>query len=138
MRGNDNKVGICGEFWAKYIFCNLKGYELCEVPPSNNKGYDFSCKKDGQELKVSVKVITDENQRGRSCRLQVGYPWDVVLIIHLKDDLMPLRYGLFSRQEFEKAKQAKVLTSDQPMIHLRWLGKNGWINKYGKVESFNT
>ncbi len=44
LGGNDNKVGIAGEYWAKRHY-HSKGYRLTEVPASNNPGYDFRCRK---------------------------------------------------------------------------------------------
>src|SRR5688500_12452731 len=55
LAGNDNLVGCAGEYWVKRRYHNL-GYRITEVPLSNNEGYDFRCEKDGNALRVSVKV----------------------------------------------------------------------------------
>jgi len=40
LSGNDNKVGVAGEFWAKKLFHSM-GWQLVSVPASNNEGFDF-------------------------------------------------------------------------------------------------
>src|SRR2546426_990101 len=78
LQGNDNKVGVCGEFWAKKFYIE-RGFRIVEVPGRNNEGYDFKCARNGREVRVSVKVISKESKGGRQLRLKQSNRWDELM-----------------------------------------------------------
>ena len=66
--GNDNIIGRIGEFVA-LRFLEHRGEHPRKHKNSSNPGYDFV---DGRH-RTQVKVITEENQNGRSVRLRKGW-----------------------------------------------------------------
>jgi len=130
--GNDNKVGVCGEFWAKWYY-HHKGYQITEVPRSNSEGYDFRCKRDQAEVRISVKVVSDESKGGRQLQLKDSPNWDRLVLVLLDEALYPYRMGIATREQFNEAKRSKAIGS-QPFVSRSWVGKRGWMSRYGKVE----
>jgi hypothetical protein len=134
LSGNDNKVGVAGEFWAKQFY-EQQGYELASIEVSNNEGFDFRCRQAGKEIKVSVKVISDESKSGRQMPLKTKGRWDELFVLLLTDQLRPYRCGRVPRKEFERARTSGAIGS-KPKVSRSWLGKKGWISQYGKVEDW--
>jgi hypothetical protein len=135
LQGNDNKVGAAGEFWAIRYYC-CRGYRLVEVPRSNNAGYDFRCTQDrGRELRISVKVVSDENVNGTQLPLKKAQNWDVLFVVLLSKDLFPYKRGLATRSQFNRARRDKAI-GETPTIARRSLNPAGWITKYGTVEEW--
>lgn len=134
LSGNDNKVGIAGEFWAKMLF-HREGWTLVSVPYSNNEGFDFSCSRRGSAIRVSVKVISDESVKGRQLPLKSGAPWDVLCVLLLKTSLTPYRYGIAKRSQFKLA-QRKGIIGCKPTVSRSWLNPKGWISRYGEVKNW--
>lgn len=132
LMGNDNKVGVCGEFWAKKFYVD-HGYEITEVPLSNNEGYDFTCAKAGQKVRVSVKVISQESKTGRQLRLKESEKWDELLMILLNEELVPYCFGLVSRSQFNQAVYDGAI-GKAPFMNRSACNRGGWISRYGKVE----
>lgn len=137
LGGNDNKVGIAGEYWAKFYY-HRKGYRLTKVFPSNNPGYDFTCRKDNHTIRVTVRAISKENKRGYSIRLPHFNHWNELCIILLGDNLKPYRMGRCTSTQFKQAFQDKRLTAkdQQPVLHRSSLNSKGWISDYGEVDNF--
>ena len=135
LQGNDNKVGAAGEFWAIQYYCS-KGYRIVEVPCSNNAGYDFRCRKGSEcDLRVSVKVVTDESVKGTQLPLKKSNMWDVLFVVLLSEKLLPYRRGFATRRDFERARRAKAI-GETPQIARRSLNPRGWIGTYGEVEDW--
>jgi len=132
LGGNDNKVGVCGEFWAKWYY-HRKGYQITEVPCSNTEGYDFRCKHGQEEIRISVKVVSDENKNGRQLQLKDSPNWDELVLVLLDDLMYPYRMGIATREQFNQAKRNKVIGS-RPSVSRSWVAKRGWMSRYGKVE----
>lgn len=132
--GNDNKVGIAGEYWAKRHY-HRKGHRLTEVFASNNPGHDFKCQKGRRTIRVTVRAISNENKRGCSIRLPSVKHWDELCVILLGDDLRPYRTGRCTAEQFRRAFQERRLTSkdQRPKLHRSALNENGWISDYGEV-----
>ena len=124
--GNDNIIGRFGEFVALQFLERL-GQRPEKVVSSSNPGFDLI---EGS-LRTQVKVITAENQRGRTVRLKE--PWDQLLLIQLCPDYRPLRIGLLTKTQFAKASKARHLASATPFVTLGMLGPKGLISKYGRV-----
>ena len=135
LQGNDNKVGAAGEYWAMKYY-RSKGYEIIEVPRSNNAAYDFKCRRDKRTLRISVKVISDENRRGTQLRLKKSNLWDTLFVVLLSDTLQPYKRGFASRRQFEIA-QRNGSIRETPTIARRSLNQRGWLTIYGKVEDWS-
>jgi hypothetical protein len=132
LGGNDNKVGVSGEFWAKKYYVD-RGYEITEVPNSNNEGYDFKCASGEQQLRISVKVITKESKTGRQLRLKKSNQWDELLMVLLTEELSPYCFGRVTRSQFRQAINDKKI-GEQPFMDRRNCNDRGWINRYGQVQ----
>ena len=124
--GNDNIIGRFGEFVALQFLERL-GQKPEKVISSSNPGFDLI---EGS-LRTQVKVITVENQKGRTVRLKE--PWDQLLLIQLGPDYDPIRVGLLTKSQFTQAKMDGHLRSSTPFVALRMLGPKGLISKYGRV-----
>ena len=129
--GNDNKVGIAGEFWAKSHYVGL-GYRISETPHSSNEGYDFACSKDGRVIRVSVKVVSDESKTGRQLRLKESERWDELLLVRLDEHLRPYLIGRATRAHFDQA-VADGKIGRRPFVSKYWAGLKGWMSVYGEV-----
>jgi hypothetical protein len=135
LAGNDNKVGVCGEFWAKWYY-HQHGYQITEVPRSNNEGYDFRCARDQAAIRVSVKVVSDESKGGRQLRLKRSANWDVLVLVLLDESLCPYHIGIATRSEFDAARSAGAI-GPEPFVSRSWVGTKGWMSQYGKVEKIS-
>jgi len=134
LSGNDNKVGVAGEFWAKMLY-HRRGWSLVSVPRPNNAGFDFSCSRRGSTVRVSVKVISDESKKGRQLPLKPDGPWDALCVMLLKTSLEPYRYGMATRRQFNRAQKQGVI-GRKPTVSRSWLGPKGWITEYGEVKTW--
>jgi hypothetical protein len=128
LAGNDNKVGVIGEFWSKLFYIE-QGYVLGDPLPSNEKSYDFKCTKDGQLTRVSVKVVSDESKTGAQLPLKVPHLWDELVLILLSVEMKPYRIGRATQQDFASAVAAGK-TSNTPTVRRSWLGEKGWMSNF--------
>ncbi|NJO34811.1 MAG: hypothetical protein HC869_18525 [Rhodospirillales bacterium] len=135
LAGNDNKVGIAGEFWAKWHYCRL-GAQIIEVMPPSNEGYDFVCRRGSRRVRISVKVISAENKRGRQLRLKSRGTWDEICLVLLNTDLTPSRIGVAGRNDFLKAQKARKNLSVDPIVTKFWLGPKGWLTQHGQTRDY--
>ena len=133
LGGNDNKVGVCGEYWVKRRYLK-RGYQIVEVPASNNRGWDFRCARRGSKLRVSVKVVSDESLTGLQMPMKEGAAWDELALVQLDDHLCSYRFGIVTRRQYERA-QREGRIGRKPRVSRGWLGGRGWICKYGNVEN---
>jgi hypothetical protein len=124
--GNDNMVGRFGEFIALQFLERL-GQRPVKVADLANAGFDLV---EGT-VRTQVKVISAENQLGRSVRLKE--PWDQLMLIQLCPDYRPLRLGLLTKEQCSAARQAGHISSPNPFVTLGMLGPRGLISKYGRV-----
>ncbi len=131
LTGNDNKVGVAGEFWAKWIF-HSRGWSIERVEGTNNPGFDFVAVR-SKRVRVSVKVITDESRSGKQMRLRE--PWDCVCIVLLSHSLALRRSGIATRSQFDAARSESSLGST-PRVSRTWLNPRGWINRYGETQNW--
>lgn len=123
--GNDNIIGRIGEFIA------LRFLErLCQRPvkvlSSSNPGYDLI----EEDRKTQVKVITEENTRGRTVRLKED--WDQLLLIELGEHYRPIRIGLLTKDQHRQAISENGW-SGIPVVSRTMLQPKGLIGKYGRV-----
>jgi hypothetical protein len=133
LAGNDNKVGVCGEFWAKLFYLS-RGYSLGEGLASNNEGHDFVCFIAGEPCRVSVKVVSDESKTGAQLPLKESENWDELLLVLLDEEMVPWKFGLVTRAQFNLAIEQKAI-GKAPTVRRSWLGPKGWMERYG--DSFN-
>ena len=134
LSGNDNKVGVAGEFWAKLLF-HREGWTLVSVPASNNEGFDFTCSRAGDTICVSVKVISDESVKGKQLPLKPDAPWDVLCVLLLTTSLTPYRYGIAKHSQFKFAQREGII-GRKPTVSRSWLNPKGWISRYGEVKNW--
>ncbi|QAB15116.1 hypothetical protein [Hydrogenovibrio thermophilus] len=126
ISGNDNMIGRIGEFIALRFLESL-GQRPKKVTGKSNPGYDLE---DGTIL-TQVKVITDENVKGRNVRLKK--PWNQLILIELGEHYKPIRIGQLTEREHNKALEENATWSNQPTVKLTMLSDKGMIGKYGKV-----
>lgn len=126
--GNDNIIGRIGEFIA-LRFLEKSGRRPEKVLSSSNPGFDLT---EGT-ARIQVKVITEENQKGRSVRLTD--PWTELLLIELDAGYKPSRLGHITKEQHERACVENVGWSRTPIVKRTMLGPKGLIARYGCVYS---
>ena len=126
--GNDNIIGRIGEFIA-LRFLERLGRNPVRVLGGANPGYDLT---EGEE-QIQVKVITEENQKGRNVRLTD--PWTELVLIELGAEYRPSRIGIISRAQHRRACQENNGWSLSPYVKRTMLGPKGLIGRYGRVYS---
>jgi hypothetical protein len=124
--GNDNIIGRIGEFIALRFLESL-GQRPTKVEGSSNPGYDLI---EGT-LQTQVKVMTEENQRGRNVRLTE--PWNQLVLIELGEHYKPKRIGLLTRAQHLQSCQENKTWSSTPYVKRTMLGPKGLIGRYGRV-----
>jgi len=136
LHGNDNKVGIAGEYWAMRYYHERLKRELKDRPSSSSHpGYDFRCAKGNRNVRVSVKSVSKENKKGRTVRLGAPEQWDELLLVILDYDLRPLRFGRATKPQYERA-VANCRIGKNPYVSESWVNPKGWMSRgqYGTVE----
>ncbi|HEV2652314.1 MAG TPA: hypothetical protein VGU69_13715 [Rhizomicrobium sp.] len=128
--GNDNKVGIAGEFWA-FLFYHRRGYQFDGLPRhTNNKDFDFAfLDPQGNHLRISVKSITAENSRGTTTRVSVDGSWDELCIVQMSALLSPERIGTVSKAKFSERFRAR---KSAPATNRKWLSES-WLDLHEPV-----
>ena len=131
--GNDNKVGIAGEYEAmRYYQCVLRRHLVDRPARSNNTGYDFRYSSGTQPIAVSVKTVTRENKKGKTMPLK-GDSWDELCVVLLDCNLKPYRIAVATQSDFEKAVDGKKVRRHEP-VSRDWLEKGGWL--HGKAKDW--
>lgn len=126
IAGNDNMIGRIGEFIALRFLESL-GQKPKKVEGKSNPGYDL----EEDFVLTQVKVITDENQKGRNVRLKK--PWNQFILIELGKHYKPIRIGILTEDQHQKSLDENKSWSEQPIVKLTMLGDKGLIGRYGKV-----
>lgn len=124
--GNDNIIGRIGEFIALRFLESL-GQKPTKVEGSSNQGYDFI----EQEVQTQVKVITEENKKGRNVRLVE--PWTQLVVVELGEGYKPNRIGVLDKCQFQRACSENENWCVTPYVKRSMLGRKGLIGKYGRV-----
>ncbi|MGH8529961.1 MAG: hypothetical protein ACRETN_09000 [Nevskiales bacterium] len=124
--GNDNIIGRVGEFIGLRFLEGL-GQNPAKVKGNSNPGYDFI---EG-DVQTQVKVITEENQKGRNVRLTE--PWTQLVFIELGEHYKPRRVGLLTKAQFQQARLENPTWSGTPFVKRTMLGPKGLISRYGRV-----
>ena len=126
--GNDNLVGRIGEFIA-YQYLHEHKRNPRRPKRKTEKGYDFIC--DNGKTKVSVKTITFENKAGSTTI--ISEPWDELILITINDKVKVEKLGIITKSQFLEAIQNGHLKSKSPYARRTMVGRNGLINKFGKI-----
>ncbi len=132
LRGNDNIVGTrIGEYIA---MCWLKrqGRNPLKADVPTEKGYDLVV----GETRISVKMLTQENTRGRTTRLTD--PWDELLVIDFDTKALRYRVGWLLRTDFDRARLENPTWSEHPYVKSTMLGNKGLVGRYGKMTGYVT
>jgi hypothetical protein len=124
--GNDNIIGRIGEFIGLRFLESL-GQKPVKVNGSSNTGYDLS----ENEIRTQVKVITEENQKGRNVRLVE--PWTQLVVIELGPRYRPIRIGVLTKVQHLCACIENPGWSKTPYVKRSMLGPKGLISRYGRV-----
>ncbi len=129
LRGNDNIVGIIGEFVAVQFL--EKEFKRKSVKRNENpveKGYDIVA--DGK--KVSVKTITAENASGRTTPIKE--PWDELVLVELGENSRVLRIGYTTYKEFEHFRKSLNEGEDwRPVASRSMFNKGGLVFEKRKI-----
>lgn len=124
--GNDNIIGRIGEFIALRFLESL-GQKPVKLETSSNPGHDFI---EG-DVQTQVKVISEENKKGRNVRLVE--PWTQLVVIELGEGYKPHRIGVLAKEQFRQACSENATWCATPYVKRTMLGKNGLIGRYGRV-----
>ena len=130
LAGNDNFIGRIGEYLA-ISFLKQNSREAKKVESRSEKGYDLL---DGN-VRISVKILTTENVKGRGLRLTE--PWDELLVIDLNLTTRGYRVGHLTRAQFKNARFMNPSWSMRPKVKKSMLGTKGLIGKYGMVSKYS-
>lgn len=124
--GNDNIIGRIGEFIALRFLESL-GQKPEKILHSSNPGYDLI----ENSIQTQVKVITSENQKGKSVRLKK--PWNQLVLIELGEHYKPVRIGVLTEDQHQLALNENKGWSKSPIVKLTMLGPKGLIGRYGTI-----
>jgi hypothetical protein len=124
--GNDNIVGRIGEFIALRFLESL-GRHPTKVSHSSNTGFDLI----ERDLRIQIKVITEENREGRTVR--ITEPWDQLIVIELGAHYKPIRIGLLTKDQHRAALADNTKWSHAPIVRRTMVGHKGLISRYGRV-----
>ncbi len=128
ISGNDNIIGSrIGEFLAIELY-KLKNINTIKEVSSTNPGFDLTYINGNEKRKISVKLITGENEYGRTTRLKKD--WDDFILIELNSKYRIIKIGLLAFEKFKIAKEM-FCYSETPIVKRTMLNKNGMILKSG-------
>ena len=116
--GNDNIIGRIGEFIALRFLEGL-GQHPTKVRGSSNQGYDLVEK----QRQTQVKVITEENQKGRNVKLTE--PWNQFVLIELGQHYKTVRIGILTKAKQEEALAENAGWSRTPNCQTHNVGSKG-------------
>jgi hypothetical protein len=125
--GNDNIIGRIGEYIAMRFLQRTLGQRPKKVLHPSNPGFDLT---EGR-IRTQVKVITEENQRGRSMRVRPG--WDQFVLVELGAEYKPHRIGVLSVEQHQAARQGDARLSAEPFASRSMLNEGGLIGRFGAV-----
>ena len=127
LAGNDNIVGRIGEYLAM-SFLTTRGRITKKVQSRSEKGHDLLV----GTTRVSVKLLSSENVKGRGARLTE--PWDELLILELDTQSLEYRIGHLLKSQFETALAQHPDWVRNPIVKKTMLGPKGLIGRYGSIE----
>ncbi len=128
LKGNDNKVGVIGEYYA-FLYLENQGRDVKKVESKSQEGFDLES--DGK--RISVKIITRENSSGKTTKLKKG--WDEFILLILDEDYSVNSIGHININQMRTAIRENKGWSETPVVKRSMINNTGLIGKYGKVES---
>jgi hypothetical protein len=128
--GNDNIIGRIGEYIAIRFLARRYRQHPRRVDGNANPGFDLI---DRGRRRTQVKVITPENQNGRTVRLR--QPWDQFVLIVLDENYRPHNIGRITAREHRKARRDNPRWSETPVASVTMLNPRGLIRRYGEVSN---
>jgi len=120
LSGNDNMVGRLGEYLA-VVHLRSIGLEPKKAPSKSQRGFDLVCGR----RRFSVKILTSENERGRSTRLKD--PWTDFILIAFHFDTLSYKLAHITRKQFAAARRRDQRLSKNPVVKASMLGKRGLV-----------
>lgn len=126
--GNDNLVGRIGEFIA-YQYLHDHNRQPKRPKSKTEKGFDFIC--DNGQTRVSVKTITAENKVGSTTI--ITEPWDELILITINEKIKIEKFGILTKEQFQKATDSGHIKSKKPYARRTMLGPKGLISKFGII-----
>ena len=126
LSGNDNIIGRIGKFIAFQFLIDRNPTK--KDLDKNNQGFDILC--DNKQIRVSVKVITDENSSGKTTKIKKE--WDELILVELGKDCRILRLGHITKIQFIKAVN-KGHCKLEPTCSRTMLNPKGLFIKYGQL-----
>ncbi|MDT0676462.1 hypothetical protein [Autumnicola musiva] len=127
LQGNDNIIGRIGEAIA-HSFLEQQGRIPEVILNQTEPGYDIICHDNGD--KVSVKLITFENERGSTSKIKK--PFDIFIGIELSNDFNVLRLAYITRKQFEFG-LLKMSRVPEPNFSRNMFNINNLFPRFGKV-----
>lgn len=127
FHGNDNIVGRIGEFIAMN-FLKRHGRPVSKATSKVQKGFDL---KVDQDVEVSVKVITAENNLGRTTR--VKKPWTELILITLNAHYQVDRIGHITASEMAYAVSQGFLKNEEPYASRNMVRDGGLFERFGRL-----
>ena len=128
LSGNDNIIGRIGEYIA-FEYLNLQNRNPIKAV-INRAGYDIVCD-NKDEIKISVKLISNENKKGRTTK--IGESWNELIIILLDENYEIQKLGHISEKEFDSGINNNDFKGAYKYASRTMVNEDGIITKYGKV-----
>jgi hypothetical protein len=127
FHGNDNIVGRIGEFVAM-LFLKRQGRTVSKATSKVQKGFDLLV---DQKVEISVKVITAENNLGRTTR--VKKPWSELILVTLNAHYEVDRIGHITAIEMAAAVSQGFLKSEEPYANRNMVKDGGLFERFGRL-----
>lgn len=126
LQGNDNIIGRIGEAIA-HSYLEQLGRNPKVEEDQTNKGFDITC---GDKSKVSVKLISSENNSGGTTKIDPDY--DELILIKLDANHKVERLGHIVKKDFLQGyRVSAIYKAKDPYFRESMLDDFGLISKYG-------
>lgn len=125
LHGNDNIIGRIGELIALQYF-RLQNIEVKKTKSLTQKGFDLETI---QGARISVKIITAENNKGRTTTIKE--PWTELIVIELNSNYEVDKLGHMTKQSFDQALKKGFIKTKQVYADRKLLVNNGFFERYG-------
>lgn len=128
LGGNDNIIGRIGEFIAvQFLEHKLKRRVVVKNKNMTQKGFDIVA----DDKRVSVKIITAENQKGRTTTIKD--PWDELVVVELGEDSEVKQIGYIARDKFGEFFKERLSKGSPPCTSRSMFKVGGVFHECGKI-----